>query len=65
MRETLQGDDPGLARRVLQRFVAKIVIKEQTGTIYYTFPYPDDVLMPSEGNVDLRRLELLTSTVRL
>ena len=65
MRASLEGDNRTAARRIIQQFVAKIVIKEGTGTLYYTFPFPDDSYMPSERNLDLRRLELLTSTVRL
>jgi hypothetical protein len=40
-------EDKALARRIIQQFVAKIVIKEKTGTLYYTFPFPDDLGMPS------------------
>ncbi len=62
-RETLECGDRALARRAIQQFVAKIVIKNGTGTLYYTFPL--DVDMSSLQEVDLRRFELLTSTVRL
>jgi hypothetical protein len=65
MRAALEGEDRALARRIIHHFVAKIVIKEGTGTLYYTFPFFDDLYMPSYGNLDLRRFELLTSTVRL
>lgn len=65
MREALCGEDRALARRIIQQFVAKIVINAGTGTLYYTFPFPDHLYMPSYGNLDLKRLELLTSTVRL
>ena len=65
LRNTLEGEDRALARRIIQQFVAKIVIKEGTGTLYYTFPFPDDLYMPSYGNLDLRGFEPLTSTVRL
>ena len=65
MRVTLEGEDRALARRIIHQFVAKIVIKEGTGTLYYTFPFPDDLYMPSYGNLDLRGFEPLTSTVRL
>lgn len=65
MRDALESGDRALARRVIQQFVAKIVIKEGTGTLYYTFPFPDDLYMPSYGKVDLRGFEPLTSTVRL
>ncbi len=41
IRETLMGDDIELARTALKRFVAKIVIQEKTGTIYYSFPFQD------------------------
>jgi hypothetical protein len=60
MRDALEGEDRSLARRVIQQFVAKIVIKEGTGTLYYTFPFPDDLYMPSYGNLDLG-IEPLTS----
>ena len=36
-----------------------------SGTLYYAFPIPDDSYMPSFRDLDLRRFELLTSTVRL
>ena len=65
MRDALEGEDKSLARRVIQQFVAKIVIKEGTGMLYYTFPFPDDLYMPSYGNLDLKGFEPLTSTVRL
>ena len=54
-----------VARRALQQFVAKIVIKDGTGTLYYTFPFEDTVDMPSVQKVDLKRFELMTSSVRL
>jgi len=41
IRETLMGDDIELARAALKRFVAKIVVHEKTGTIYYSFPFHD------------------------
>ncbi len=56
MRVALEGEDKSAARRVIQHFVAKIVIKDKAGTLYYTFPFPDDSYMPSEGNLDLTRL---------
>jgi hypothetical protein len=65
MRSVLLSGDDAQARRVIHNFVAKIVIQQGTGTLYYTFPFPDDSYMSSERNLDLRRLELLTSTVRL
>lgn len=65
MRTALEGEDRSLARRIIHQFVAKIVIKEGTGTRYYTFPFPDDLYIDSYGDLDLKRLELLTSTVRL
>jgi hypothetical protein len=54
IRMALEGEDKALARRIIQQFVAKIVIKKGTGTRYYTFPFPDDAYMPSYGNLDLR-----------
>lgn len=65
MRDALEGEGKALARRIIQQFVAKIVINEGTGTLYYTFPFPDDSYMPSFRDLDLRGLEPLTSTVRL
>ncbi len=65
MRAALEGEDRALARRVIEQFVAKIVINEGTGTLYYTFPFPDKSYMSSFRDLDLKRLELLTSTVRL
>jgi site-specific DNA recombinase len=65
MRDALEGEDRSVARRVIQQFVAKVVIKEGTGTLYYTFPFSDDLYMPSYGNLDLKGFEPLTSTVRL
>jgi hypothetical protein len=50
---------------LIQHFVAKIVVKEGTGTYSKAFPFPDDLYMPSYGKVDLRGFEPLTSTVRL
>ncbi|MBL8152597.1 MAG: hypothetical protein JNM70_00315 [Anaerolineae bacterium] len=45
-----------MSKRIIQQFVAKIVVKEGTGTLYYTFPFPfpDDRFMPGYGNLDLR-----------
>lgn len=65
MRNVLEGEDKSLARRIIQQFVAKVVIKEGRGTLYYIFPFPDDLYMPSYGNLDPRGFEPLTSTVRL
>ncbi|MBA3871069.1 MAG: recombinase family protein [Anaerolineae bacterium] len=65
MRTALESENKSVARRIIQQFVAKIVIKEGTGTLYYTFPFPDELYMPSYGNLDPRGLEPLTSTVRL
>ncbi len=65
MRDALEGEDKALARRIIQQFVAKVVIKEGTGTLYYKFPFPDDLYMPGCGNLDLKGFEPLTSTVRL
>lgn len=42
MREALECEDKALVRRIIQQFVAKIVIKEGTGTLYYTLPFPND-----------------------
>lgn len=64
-RQTLEGGDRALARRAIMQFVAKIVIKNGTGTLYYTFPLEDELYRPSKRSVDLRGFEPLTSTVRL
>ncbi len=64
-RETLESGDRDLARRAIHQFVAKIVIKNGTGTLYYTFPLEDELYMPSKRSVDLKGLEPLASTVRL
>lgn len=64
-RETLESGDRELARRAIHQFVAKIVIKNGTGTLYYTFPLEDELYMPSKRSVDLKGFEPLTSTVRL
>lgn len=66
MRDALTNEEDRLAaRRIIERFVAKIVIKEGIGTLYYTFPFPDDAYMPSVRDLDLRGFEPLTSSVRL
>lgn len=54
--DTLKSEDKALARRIIERFVAKIVINEGTGTLYYTFPFPDDLYMPGVRDLDLRRV---------
>ncbi len=64
-REVLESGNRALAARAVQQFVAKIVVKNGTGTLYYTFPLEGELYMPSVQEVDLRRFELLTSTVRL
>jgi hypothetical protein len=64
-RDTLESGDRDLARQAIRQFVAKIVIKNGTGTLYYTFPLEADLYMPSVRSVDLRGFEPLTSTVRL
>lgn len=63
MRDALEGDDKALARRIIQQFVAKIVIKEGTGTLYYTFPFPDDSYMPSFRDLDLMRFSPNTGSL--
>jgi DNA invertase Pin-like site-specific DNA recombinase len=65
MKEALLGGDKAVARRTLQQFVAKIVIKSGKGTLYYTFPFTDELYMSSFGDLDVRGFEPLTSTVRL
>lgn len=51
IRAQLSGDDVELARRAIRHFVAKIVVHEKEGTLYYTFPLSD-----------LSRLQILTPT---
>jgi hypothetical protein len=63
IREAFENGDQAVVRRTIRQFVAKIVVKNETGTLYYTFPF--EVYMSSFGDLDLKRLELLTSTVRL
>ena len=41
VRHALHGQDVALARRILNHFIAKIVLRGKTGTIYYTFPLAD------------------------
>lgn len=38
IRAALTGDDVDLARQAIRQFVAKIVVNEKAGTIFYTFP---------------------------
>jgi hypothetical protein len=38
MRETLKTAIRGLARRAIQHFLAKVIIRVGTGTSYYVFP---------------------------
>ena len=57
IRDALGGGDRGVARRALRQFVEKIVVKNETGTLYYTFPLEDDLYMPSLRSVDLMRLQ--------
>lgn len=53
MRAALECGDRATARRTIQQFVAKIVIKNGTGTLYYTFPFTDELYMSSFGNLDV------------
>jgi hypothetical protein len=46
--------------RIIQQFVAKIVIKEGTGTCNRAFPFPDDSYMPGFRDLDLRVSGTLT-----
>jgi len=50
-RETLESGDRRLVRRAIMQFVAKIVVKNKTGTLYYTFPLEDELYMPSKRSV--------------
>lgn len=43
-----------MALRALSQFVGKIVVKNGTGTLYYTFPLEAELYMPSVQNLDLR-----------
>lgn len=54
MRTALECEDRSVARRIIQQFVAKIVIKEGTGTCSRAFPFPDDLYMPSFCDLDMR-----------
>ena len=63
--EGLMGEDKKVARRLILQIVAKIVVRNGKGTLYYVFPFGDDVAMPSYGSVDLKRLELMTSSMPL
>jgi hypothetical protein len=38
---TLQGEDVALARRLIDKLIARVVLKEKRGTIYYTFPFQE------------------------
>ena len=49
-------EDKALARRIIQQFVAQIMVKEGKGTRYFMFPFPDDAYMPGYGNLDLKGL---------
>ncbi len=52
IKATLTSDDIDLARQALRRFVAKIVVNEKAGTIFYTFPLQDlsrKGMMPPQG----------------
>ncbi len=61
----LKDGDRGVGWRALRQFVKKIVVKNETGTLYYTLPLEAELYMPSVRNLDLRGFEPLTSTVRL
>ena len=41
VRQVLSGSDVLLARRILEHFVDKVIVKGRTGTLYYTFPFED------------------------
>jgi hypothetical protein len=51
MWKALEGDDKQLKRRVIQHFVAKIVLKQEMGKLYYTFPLPDDAYVSSYESI--------------
>ena len=53
MRNALEGEVKALARRIIQQFVAKVVIKEGTGTLYH-IPVPRRSLILSYGILDPR-----------
>jgi hypothetical protein len=57
IREVLEGGNRSLAARAIRQFVAKIVVKNGTGTLYYTFPFDGELFMPSVWSVDLRRIK--------
>lgn len=50
----LTGDDIDLAKRIIRRLVAKIVVHGEMGTIYYSFPFQD---ISSDGTVPLSGFE--------
>lgn len=45
IRTALKDGDRGVARRALRQFVEKIVVKNGTGTLYYTFPLETELYM--------------------
>lgn len=53
-RTALEDGNSTVARQTLQQFVAKIVIKDGAGTLFYTFPFEEGVDTPSVRQVDLR-----------
>lgn len=53
LRTTLT-EDKVMARRLLQRFIDRIVIRETSGTIYYSFPLSEVLYISSIQEVDLR-----------
>jgi hypothetical protein len=64
IRTALTGDDIALAQRAIRQFVAKIVVNEKAGTLYYTFPLSDlsrnSTLTPT-GLHPLRRTSMMVA----
>lgn len=60
IRAEISGEDAALARRAIQLFVDRIVIKEKTVTIVYKFPLADNASPSSFYSVDLRGSVLKT-----
>jgi hypothetical protein len=54
IRAEIAGEDTALARRVLQLFIDRIVVKDKMVTIAYKFPLASNASPSSFQNVDLR-----------
>jgi hypothetical protein len=52
MQVALKGDDVEVAQRAIRAFVAKVVVNDKAGTLFYTFPLSSltgDGVMPLQG----------------